>query len=775
MFSNWLRRRGLTKNSTSAKQRRTCLRVSSLEHRITPALNDNFADAYNLAGQFDAHFWGNYEFDPVTFDFIEYTGEVGEPDHAGVSAPIQSAWYRWTAPISAPTTIDVLDFSFAEFVNIGVYTGSAVYALTEVTSVSNEIGADAYFDAIAGTTYSIAIDNVGANLFDYELILSSFPRPANDDLANATVLDGSFVPVAVGAGTSSGSTFEPGEPDHGEGLEYFGFPVSLPHSTWFSWTAPTTGSVQLKVETDIDFGNTLISGLITGLAVYTGPTVDQLTLSANSFGLAGDIAVNDDFLYSGVELSFNSVAGTTYRIAVAGDALFPESYSLKLVNYAVPGAIAIDGTGFVVGTAASDHITVSPAGSASDGSTGIQIKTLTGGPPTTKTLAGPLNGIEIFAAAGNNTVTVADAITLHTIAEFGPGNDRYQGGNGPTVIYAGEGNNVVRTGSNSTNFVDVYAGNGNDDIRTGGGIDFIRPGDGNNTVNTGAGNDGVFLLPVFTSDIPFSGKNFIDLGSGNDQASVVTDGPTEVRGGSGNDIVTVNGMGNANLTGGDGNDSLRAGDGNNFLSAGAGNDFVNAGTGNNVIDAGDGNDQVTVGSFFAPGVGVNLIHSGSGNDVVRVSSNVLGVVFAGDGDDEVVIGFKPSFFTGPAGTGAGVVFGGGGNDILLGGPSGDLLFGDSGNDLISGGLGADALYGGAGSDLLFDGQVKAASSGDTLRQILNDWDPASAASYINVRSRCVVTFDSTSRDFLLGGSDTDWFWSNDPLDVLDRMSGEIKN
>ncbi len=768
MLSSFLSRWCDGRGKRHSLRRTAHLRVLSLESRITPALNDNFADAYPLAGQFDSHFWGNYEFDPVTFDLIEYTGEVGEPDHAGASAPLQSAWYRWTAPISAPTAVDVLDFTIAETVNVAVYTGSAVNALTEITSVSQFFGATAHFAATAGTEYFIAVDNVGSAMFDFQLILSSAPTPANDDFEDAVVLNGGLVPAAVGHGSSTSSTFEIGEPNHTEGLDYLGFPLQNHDSTWFDWTAPTTGQVRLKVEMDADFGATFISSVTVGLAVYTGTAVDQLTLTANSFGFAGGIAVNDSFLFSGVELTFNSVSNTTYHIAVAGHTLFPESYSLKLINHAVTGSIAIDGTTFVVGTPSSDSVNVMPAGAASDGSTGVKV---TSSFAPAKTLIGTMSAIEIYTTGGNNVVTVADSLTLPLVADFGAGNDRYQGGNGPTTIFAGEGNNIVRAGNF---YADVYAGDGNDDIRTGNGNDFIRAGAGNNTISTNGGNDSVFLLPNFYVDQPFAGNNVIDTGAGDDYVETFTSGAIQVRGGSGNDFLRISGTGKATIDGADGNDDIGTGDGNCIIAAGPGNDFVRVGNGNNVIDGGAGDDQISVGNFFALGNGQNLIHAGSGNDLVRVSSNGSSVVFGDDGDDEVVLSYKPTFFPGPVGSGAGIVLGGAGNDILLGGSANDLLLGDSGDDLIAGGLGSDSIFGGTGSDLLFDGTVKTTNP-DTLRNILNDWNPLILASYIDIRSRLTVTFDTASRDFLLGGTGVDWFWSNDSLDVLDRVPGEVRN
>src|SRR5262245_3872060 len=49
------------------------------------------------------------------------------------------------------------------------------------------------------------------------------------------------------------------------------------------------------------------------------------------------------------------------------------------------------------------------------------------------------------------------------------------------------------------------------------------------------------------------------------------------------------------------------------------------------------------------------------------------------------------------------IFGGTGNDTLIGGAAADLLFGQSGNDTLLGKGGADILFGGTGNDTLTGG------------------------------------------------------------------------
>ena len=101
---------------------------------------------------------------------VAATAEQGEPDDAGVSAPIQSVWYSWTAPADGPVTIDTCGSGLDTA--LGVYTGVAVDALTEVASNDDACGSQSLvaFDAVAGSTYLISVDGrgdqVGAFLLD---------------------------------------------------------------------------------------------------------------------------------------------------------------------------------------------------------------------------------------------------------------------------------------------------------------------------------------------------------------------------------------------------------------------------------------------------------------------------------------------------------------------------------------------------------------------------------------------------------------------------------
>jgi hypothetical protein len=115
--------------------------------------------------------------------------------------------------------------------------------------------------------------------------------PVNDDFAGAQTLD---LPVFSVAIDNSQATGEAGEPNHA------GASGAL-HSVWFNWTAPADTSVTIEAVGNLD----------STLAVYTGDSVNALTLVAANDNVGGGV-----YKYSRV--TFAAAAGTTYRIAVAG-------------------------------------------------------------------------------------------------------------------------------------------------------------------------------------------------------------------------------------------------------------------------------------------------------------------------------------------------------------------------------------------------------------------------------------------------------------------------
>lgn len=217
-------------------------------------------------------------------------------------------WYQWEATATGFVTVGSCGTSFEA--DIGIYTGVAVNALTEIADDSNggpgcsSGGRQATFRAVGGTTYAIAVDGNGFYLPEWPtkpvtegavaLQIDATPPPANDSFDSPTAIVGSEEEepgsppfyFASTPGYNWGASKQAGEPDHA------GDPGGA--SVWFTWTAPATGSVRLSVQ-----GNRFDPLL----AVYAGSGLDALTplTSSAPFGVVVFVT-----------------AGTTYRIAVDG-------------------------------------------------------------------------------------------------------------------------------------------------------------------------------------------------------------------------------------------------------------------------------------------------------------------------------------------------------------------------------------------------------------------------------------------------------------------------
>ena len=142
------------------------------------------------------------------------------------------------------------------------------------------------------------------------------PPPPNDNFASAQVV-GPGIPVDA-TGNNEYATEEPGEPD-----DHGGYPSGTSRSVWFSWTAGVSGRIRVKAcNPDLNFFT----------SVYAGATLATLT------------DVSEGFDYASCSRFFDAVAGTQYRIAVAGGP-FEETYGpvdFNIHQVALPANDAFD-------------------------------------------------------------------------------------------------------------------------------------------------------------------------------------------------------------------------------------------------------------------------------------------------------------------------------------------------------------------------------------------------------------------------------------------------
>lgn len=209
--------------------------------------------------------------------------------------------------------------------------------------------------------------------------------------------------------------------------------------------------------------------------------------------------------------------------------------------------------------------------------------------------------------------------------------------------------------------------------------------DGDRTiVNTGAGDDTV----VVRTD-PFTGDTLVTV---NGQAYRIPEGQeVVVRGGGGNDTISVSGAADLDLT-------IAGGGGVDQIHGGAGDDTILGLDGDDEIDSGGGSDRVSGGAdrdYLDGQGGDDTVLGGAGDDTL----------YGLDGDDVLAGGEGQDVHEG--GTGDDTLLGGAGDDVLSGGQDDDTIRGESGDDVSYAGRGDDTTYGGTGTD------TSHAESGDT--------------------------------------------------------------
>jgi len=98
------------------------------------------------------------------------TGETGEPNHAGVSLPLESNWYHYTPTVPGTVTVDTCTNPGYD-TTLAAYTGASVGSLTEVASNDDLCGLQSSitFPVIAGTAYHVAVDGFSGSDGTYTL------------------------------------------------------------------------------------------------------------------------------------------------------------------------------------------------------------------------------------------------------------------------------------------------------------------------------------------------------------------------------------------------------------------------------------------------------------------------------------------------------------------------------------------------------------------------------------------------------------------------------
>jgi outer membrane protein assembly factor BamB/subtilisin family serine protease len=223
-----------------------------------------------------------------------------------------SLWWQWTAPEDAMVEIDTSGTGGGVYPGgsnyptaLGVYTGSSLGSLASVAANSGfgtepPVGggsnipfSEVTFHTSAGTTYQINVQ--GLNGASGQTILAVNTTPDNDKFGEPQILAGPSISVL---GANINASRQGGEP------EIRGNPGG--HSLWYSWTAPSSGTVQVSGYS-YDF--------VPEVAVYTGSSISSLTTIASAAGSALGGATTD---IGECLCTLHATAGTTYLIAIDG-------------------------------------------------------------------------------------------------------------------------------------------------------------------------------------------------------------------------------------------------------------------------------------------------------------------------------------------------------------------------------------------------------------------------------------------------------------------------
>ena len=110
--------------------------------------------------------------------------------------------------------------------------------------------------------------------------------------------------------------------------------------------------------------------------------------------------------------------------------------------------------------------------------------------------------------------------------------------------------------------------------------------------------------------------------------------------------------------------------------------------------------------------------------------------------------------------------------MIVEGNGNDNVSAGNGSDLVVGGLGQHTIQLGNGNDILIDGSATVVNSGDSLRQIVSDWNASSSAS---VDTRLKVVYNTSHPNVLKAGGGRDWFFYTYSKDVTNKKATDRLN
>ncbi|WP_203075449.1 calcium-binding protein [Falsiroseomonas ponticola] len=445
---------------------------------------------------------------------------------------------------------------------------------------------------------------------------------------------------------------------------------------------------------------------VADLTLATISGIDELVSAAavTRVGIAQLDALREITLTATLPGVIEIVGGGSANLSDLGylQARFRTAAEGNSLNFALVGfAISVEGQG------GADRVVAGTVSSTIDGGGGND------------TLIGSRGADSLVGGAGNDKLHGSSSATRHD------GHDTLDGGTGDDTMYGGAGNDLYRIDSTADRYVEAEAG----------GTDTVE-----SSVSHVLRAEVEVLTLVGLAAIDGSGNALDNIITGNEAANRINgrDGADTLAGGGGQDT----------LSGGAGNDLLWASEGIDHLLGGDGDDVIDAlGHAVGRVDAGAGDDTVTLRAAVPAGV---VIRGGTGTDRLIVYGDALpslasarisgfealqsngsltriqltaaqldsfSLIESADiqtttggtidlrgasfvSNVEIYLANASTSLDLTGSTGAVLIYGGAGNDLLTIGSVGTRIRGGDGADTIQGGLGRDTLYGQGDNDLL---------------------------------------------------------------------------
>jgi hypothetical protein len=476
-----------------------------------------------------------------------------------------------------------------------------------------------------------------------------------------------------------------------------------------------------------------LAGTIDGGAHTTGDTLDVSgVVAAVTVDATGSVTGGADVTsFTGIETAVGDDANDALSESTA--------FTISGANAGTAGALGFSGFPDLIGTIGQDIFSFADGGS---------IGSITGGDSNdTITTAAVTTGAVTFDVAGTGSIFGAVAASSFSGIETLVGDDTDDVLSGATSFAITGPNDGVSSGISWFDIPHLVGTSGDDTFG-------LYDGSSIGSIDGLAGANTLSVIPVTTGPVT------VDLtGSVSDAVTVTSfTGITQIYGDSVNDVLTnattttlsspyagtANGItfvGFAFITGSSGDDVFHLEATGSFsvtVDGAAGKDSFTwtTGNGNVTIIGGDqgGGDTLTVNGTAGADTITLAPNAGTGLDVIAATtlSGVTGVenlvLATGDDNDVVTINDLPGGgdhrHNRPCGRRgrhrerrrpqldpniALTVYGGPGDDVLIGSAGPDTLLGEGGNDTLHGNAGRDHLEGGPGADNLTAGPATTSS------------------------------------------------------------------